>query len=169
MSPCSILGETLSGIFCRISLISSWRPRKIACIVNNIGTFVVDICVVALWKDFSQLETRVINVQSSSDSSYWWRSRFRVTNESIALQQSRARPGFSIQADILKIIKIMHEAFGVLMTTVFEHLKWAWEPCSLHRLPQFLGSLLCRFPWTSFGGAVGWNKHFKWFFVTKIN
>jgi hypothetical protein len=57
-----------------------------ACVVDSIGTFVVDICVVVLRNDLSRDETSVIDTQSSSESSYGWRSRFRVTNKSIALQ-----------------------------------------------------------------------------------
>jgi hypothetical protein len=68
--PSLILGEMVAGRCHKISLISSCSPRKMACVVDSIGTLVVDICVVALQKDLSQEDTREIDVQLSSDSLY---------------------------------------------------------------------------------------------------
>jgi hypothetical protein len=42
----------------------SCKPRKIACVVESIGTFVADISVVADRKDFSHSATRLIDSQS---------------------------------------------------------------------------------------------------------
>jgi hypothetical protein len=62
---------------------SSCRLRKIACVVESIGTFVADISVVANRKDFSHEVTSLIDSQSVLLSSYAWRSLFLDTNESI--------------------------------------------------------------------------------------
>jgi hypothetical protein len=64
-------------------LMSSCKPQKIACVVESISTFVVDISVVADRKDLSQEATSLIDSQSALQSSRAWRSLFRDTKESI--------------------------------------------------------------------------------------
>jgi len=62
---------------------SSCNPRKIACVVESIGSFVADISVVADRKDFSHDVTSVTDSQSVTVSSREWRFLFLDMNESI--------------------------------------------------------------------------------------
>jgi len=62
---------------------SSCKPRKIACVVESIGTFVADISVVACRKDFSHEVTNLIDSQSALLISNAWRSLCLDTKESM--------------------------------------------------------------------------------------
>jgi len=74
-----MLGETVSGRLRRMFLMSSCKPRNIACIVESIGVFVADISVVATQNDLSHDVTILMDSQSALLSSKAWTSLFRVT------------------------------------------------------------------------------------------
>jgi hypothetical protein len=78
-----MLGDAESGRLRRIVLMSSCRPRNIACVVESMGTLVADISVVAALKDLSHDVTNRIDPQSVLLSSNAWRSLFLETKESI--------------------------------------------------------------------------------------
>jgi len=61
----------------------SCRPRYMACVDESIGCLVVDICVVADRKDFSQDVTNAIASQSSVVISNWRRSLVLATKSSM--------------------------------------------------------------------------------------
>ena len=61
----------------------SCRPRYMACVDESIGCLVVDICVVADRKDFSQDVTNTIASQSSVVISNWRRSLILATKSSM--------------------------------------------------------------------------------------
>src|SRR5271168_3469919 len=71
--PCQSLDVEL-GRDRIISWRSSSSPRKMACIDDSMGVWVADICVVAVRKDLSQVVTKSIECQSSSESKYDQRS-----------------------------------------------------------------------------------------------
>jgi len=64
-----MLGETELGSLQRMPLMSSCKPRKMACVVDSIGDFVVDISVVADRNDLSHDATSFIDSQSALLSS----------------------------------------------------------------------------------------------------
>jgi hypothetical protein len=81
-----MLSDTELGMLQRISLISSCRSRKTACIIESIGVFVEDISNVACWKDSSNDDTKQMESQSVSLILNGWRSLFLETKELVASQ-----------------------------------------------------------------------------------
>ena len=61
----------------------SCRPWYMACVDESIGCLVVDICIVADWKDFSQDVTNAIASQSLVVISNWCRSLVLATKSSM--------------------------------------------------------------------------------------
>ena len=60
-------------------LMSSCKPRNIACVVESIGVFVADISVVATWNNLSHDVTILMDSQSVLLSSKACISLFRET------------------------------------------------------------------------------------------
>lgn len=81
-----------SGSSCNIEDTWSWRPQKIAWTVNSIGSFILDISVVADQNAFSHPVTWDIASQSFGSSWRAQRSWLHPTKLSISLAKSKAQP-----------------------------------------------------------------------------
>jgi hypothetical protein len=74
VSPFLRAGDVDAGRVRMIFRMSSWRPRKTACVVDSMGVLVADIWVVAERNDLSQDETSSRASHSSLERRYGHKS-----------------------------------------------------------------------------------------------
>ena len=100
-SPVLSWGGAESGSSCNVEDTWSWRLQKIVWTVDSIGSFVLDISVIADRNAFSHPATWDIATQSFWSSSRAWRSQLRPTKSLISPEKSKAQP----KDDSIKIYK----------------------------------------------------------------
>ena len=88
-----------SGRFTNAWKTWSCKPCKMACTVESMGSFILDMSVVAEQKTLSQPATRCMADQSAASSSNAWRSQWHPTKSLISFAKSKACPIWLLSND----------------------------------------------------------------------